>query len=323
MRQSLESNTSGAPVLEGALLTLPCPPGQMTMSEAGSGAPILLVHSVNAAASSYEVKPIYDHAKRSLHVFALDLPGFGLSSRGRADYSLGFYVQAVSRAAAEVRSRTGSAAIDALALSLSCEFLGRAAVERPELFRSLVFVTPTGFETGSRHRRAAPETALGSPMLESVLNVPLWRRALYAGLVSRPSIRFFLRRTFGGSPPRDLIDHAWLSAHSPLAEFAPFAFASGKLFAADIRDVYERLDLPVWLAHGTKGAFSDFSEADWVRTRPNWAVTPFDTGAFPQFQAPDQFMPLLDRFLREAADGTSDWSAALALDPDADPGRCL
>ena len=313
-----------APFSDAASLSLPWPPGRMSLLTAGEGAPLLLVHSLNAAASGYEVKPIFDHARSYKQVFALDLPGFGRSARGRAPYSIAFYVSALLRAADEVRSRSGSPAIDALGLSLSCEFLARAALERPDLFRSLVFVTPTGFETGSEKRRAEPGQALGSPALERALNLPLWRRALYKGLVSRASLRFFLRRTFGGSDvPAGLIDYAYRSAHQPEAEFAPFAFASGKLFAADIRDVYEQLELPVWLAHGTRGSFSDFAGAEWVRTRPNWAVTPFETGAFPQFQARDQFMPLLVQFLEEAASERQDWPDALALAPVTDPGRCL
>lgn len=313
-----------APFSDAASLSLPWPPGRMSLLTAGEGAPLLLVHSLNAAASGYEVRPIFDHARDHRQVFALDLPGFGRSARGRAPYSIAFYVSALLRAADEVRSRSGSPAIDALGLSLSCEFLGRAALERPDLFRSLVFVTPTGFEKGSEKRRAEPGQPLGSPTLERALNLPLWRRMLYKGLVSRPSIRFFLRRTFGGSDvPAGLIDYAYRSAHQPEAEFAPFAFASGKLFAADIRDVYEQLDCPIWLAHGTKGSFSDFSGAEWVRTRSNWAVTPFETGAFPQFQAPDQFMPLLVQFLEEAAFERQGWPGALALAPATDPGRCL
>src|SRR5512147_1527879 len=42
---------------------------------AGPAAPLLLVHSVNAAASAYEVLPLYEHYRKSHTVYALDLPG--------------------------------------------------------------------------------------------------------------------------------------------------------------------------------------------------------------------------------------------------------
>ena len=48
---------------------------------AGSGPPLLLVHSINAAPSTAEVRPLFDHYRRTHTVFAPDLPGFGASPR--------------------------------------------------------------------------------------------------------------------------------------------------------------------------------------------------------------------------------------------------
>lgn len=55
---------------------------------------------------------------------------------------------------AQIQARCGPAAIDALALSLSSEFLARAAAEAPDSFRSIALVSPTGF-SGHRAARAA------------------------------------------------------------------------------------------------------------------------------------------------------------------------
>ena len=276
---------------------LPWGAGQLSLLEAGDGPPLLLIHSVNAAASSYEVKPIFEAMRAHRRVFALDLPGFGLSSRGRDVYTVDRYVEAILLAARTVQALCGGQRVAALALSLSGEVLARAALQHPALFAGLVLVTPTGFETGADKRRGDPPETRETTRLEGVLDFPLWRSALFGALVSRPSVRFFLKRTFGGKPDPDLVDYAWRSAHQPGAAFAAFAFASGKLFAPDIRDVYEALDLPVWLAHGTRGAFAAFGEARWTLTRRNWDLTSFETGAFPHFQAPAAFMPRLDRFL--------------------------
>ena len=72
---------------------------------------------------------------------------------------------------------------------------------------------------------------------------------------------------------------------------------SGKLFSADIRNVYEAIKLPVWVPHGTRGDFSDFSDADWTRAQANWHMQPFDTGALPHFEKPAEFLAALDAFL--------------------------
>lgn len=51
------------------------------------GRPVVLVHSVNAAASSYEMRPLFESLRRTRQVFALDLPGFGRSARDARTYT--------------------------------------------------------------------------------------------------------------------------------------------------------------------------------------------------------------------------------------------
>src|SRR5512141_2005525 len=53
--------------------------GRLSYYVGGEGAPLLLIHSVNASASAYEVLPIYEHFRPRRRVYAVDLPGFGFS----------------------------------------------------------------------------------------------------------------------------------------------------------------------------------------------------------------------------------------------------
>ena len=43
-------------------------------------------------------------------------------------------------------------AADVMAVSLSCEFVARAAIETPERFRSVALISPTGLEGWRRER---------------------------------------------------------------------------------------------------------------------------------------------------------------------------
>src|SRR3954471_7550919 len=47
------------------------------VDESASGRPLVLLHSINAAASAYEMRPLFEHFRDTRPVFALDLPGFG------------------------------------------------------------------------------------------------------------------------------------------------------------------------------------------------------------------------------------------------------
>lgn len=276
--------------------------GPIAYYVAGSGPPVLLIHSINAAASAYEVRPLFEALGRERRVYALDLPGFGFSDRSDRPYDPRLYVDAIQDMLDEIAAETGERRIDALALSLSAEFLGRAASEMPDRFRTLALVTPTGFDRLSESRLGPPGGTREIPVLYSALRVPVWSRGLYNLLVTRPSIRFFLEKTWGSKAiDEGAFEYAYLTSHQPGAQFAPYCFVSGRLFSSDIRTVYERLTLPVLVLHGTKGDFQDFSGIGWTRGRENWRVVPFATGALVHFEQLAGVMEVYRAFLDEPA----------------------
>jgi pimeloyl-ACP methyl ester carboxylesterase len=274
--------------------------GAVSYCVQGNGRPLLLVHSINAAASSYEMKPIYDRLGASHRVYAPDLPGFGLSDRTQRAYSADLYVSAMLEVVGLIRDDLGDIPVDVVALSLACEFVAKAAWRVPGLFGRLVFVTPTGFQKGgSKSDLPASSTRQWSGLLP-VLSLPLMSDALYAALVSRSSIRYFLRKTYGSDAiDAGLLDYSYDTAHQRDAKHAPLAFLSGALFAANPASVYKRLTQFVWMPHATRGDFSDFSEAGWTHKRANWFVQPFDTGALVHFEQPDAFARQLQDFLEQ------------------------
>lgn len=272
--------------------------GPLSYYVAGSGPPALLVHSINAAGSAYEVKPLFERLAAHRTVYAPDLPGFGFSDRSDRSYDIGLYTAAIGDMLEVIAAEREGGPVDALALSLSAEFLARAALERPERIRTLCLVTPTGFERGSETRRGPEGKSREIPGIRRAVTVPLWRRPLYNLLVSRPSIRYFLEKTWGSKRiDEGAFAYAYQASHQPGAEHAPYCFLSGRLFSADIRTIYERLSGPVLVLHGTRGDFQDFSEIGWTRARPNWRVCAFDTGALPQFEQLDAVMAEYERFL--------------------------
>ena len=140
------------PAVSGERFEFDSAAGRISAYVAGQGAPLLLVHSVNAAASVAEVRPLFEHYARTRTVFALDLPGYGFSERSDRDYTPRLMTDALLAMREPMRRRCGEQPVDALAVSLASEFLARAAVEAPQAWRSLALVSPTGF-SGSRSRR--------------------------------------------------------------------------------------------------------------------------------------------------------------------------
>lgn len=287
--------------------------GRLSYYVAGPDAapPLLLVHSINAAASAYEVKPVYEALAATRRVYAPDLPGFGFSDRSARDYTIRLYVDAVHDMLDVIAAEHGEAAIDVLAVSLASEFVARAATETPPRFASLALVTPTGFSSAAPLYTGAPESSREVPGMLAIVSVPLWSRALFDALTSKASIRYFLQRTYGSKAVDEaMVEYDYLSTHQPGAHHAPLAFLSACLFARDIRNIYEQLTLPVWVPHATRGDFKNFSGADWARARANWTFEPMPTGAMPHFEQSEAFLSAYQRFLGTRASAARATNAA-------------
>lgn len=278
--------------------------GRLSVYVDGHGPPLLLVHSVNAAASAAEVRPLFEHYRKSRTVYAPDLPGFGFSERSDREYTPRLMTDALLAITAEIARRHGAAPFDALAVSLACEFLARAALEQTTLFRSLALVSPTGFNGGSDLRGAAGSTRF-MPLLLAALRGPGWGSKLFQGLTRPNVIRYFLRRTWGS---REIDETLWaydvVTTRQPGAEHAPLYFVSGAMFSTDIHRVYEQLTLPIWMSHGVRGDFTDYRAVSLVRGRSNWQIDELSTGALPYFEQFDAFRARYDTFLASVATAT-------------------
>jgi pimeloyl-ACP methyl ester carboxylesterase len=258
--------------------------------------PLLLVHSINASASAFEVAPLYDHYCQTRATYAIDLPGYGLSDRRDRPYTIRLMTDALLDALAHIRSQHGGAAVDVVGVSLSCEYVARAACETPDAVRRIALVSPTGF-SGSKQYRGEPGSSRGIPWLHRAFSNPAWSGGLFNALTRPGVIRYFLQRTFGTKT----IDEAlWrydlLTTRQPGAKYAPLYFLSAHLFAADITTLYEQLTCPVWVSMATRGDFTNYRGRSVVTGRPNWQFELVGGGAMPYFEDLAAFTGRLDPF---------------------------
>lgn len=271
--------------------------------DAGSSAaaadrtPLLLLHSINASGSAYEVKPLFDHYRQHRPVYAPDLPGFGFSERSDRPYLPRLMTDAVHAMVAEIRRLHGDVQIDVLGVSLGSEYAARAAQEAAPRFRSVALVSPTGFNRG-----APFDGPLGSNRgigwLRRFFINPRWSDGIYRWLTKRSVIRYFLKKTWGSAQiDEGLLDYDVLTTLQPNAKHAPFWFVSAFLFSADITRVYQALSMPVWMVHGVRGDFVDYRHKSAYAHQPNWTFDVMPTGALPYFERCDEFVALYDAFL--------------------------
>ena len=261
----------------------------------GVGTPLVLVHSINAAGSAYEMKPIFEYYQGKRPVYALELPGFGFSERSDSVYSWRLYTDSIIEFLTDV---VGEPA-DVIALSLSNEFAARAAYEHSELFRSLSMISPSGFTT--RENKVASQRASDEGNSNSVYNIfanPLWSQAFYDLLATRVSIKYFLQQSFEGEPDKGLMDYGFITCHQRGARYAPLYFVSGQLFTPDIRQaVYEHVSIPVLVIYDRDNFVRFDTLSHLVNEHDNWhsvRVTP--TMGLPHFEKMPEVAKALDGF---------------------------
>ncbi len=267
------------------------------------GRPLVLIHSINAAASAYEVRPIFRHYRDQRPVYALDLPGFGFSARPDVEYSPDTYVEAIITLLSNLNNNSSEPA-DVVALSLSSEFAAEAARRRPELFHSLAVISPTGMYKNDSARSSQAAGTMGiDKLIYPLLSFRLWARPFYDVLTTKRSIRYFLQRSFVGSVPAEMVDYSYATAHQPGAEHAPLYFVSGKLFTENAIDrIYSKVKTPS-LAIYDRDAFVSFDRLpELMAANSAWQekrVAP--SLGLPQWERPEQTFAALDDFWQSLA----------------------
>lgn len=251
-----------------------------------TGRPVLLIHSVNAAASAAEMRPLFDRFRLHRRVVAIDLPGYGKSSRPRMEYTPRLMADGI----VALLDRLDTP-VDMVALSLGCEFAAQAALDRPGLVHSMTFISPTGL--GSEQSRS-PEV----PLIGDLVRAPLVGEALFGLLASRASIEYFLGKSFDGPVDVDLANHAHLAARHRDARFAPASFLEGALFTrAAASRLYDHLEMPV-LVIADRDPYTDFGALPGLLSRKsNWQRHPLAPNrGLPHFDHPDATAELIEAF---------------------------
>lgn len=274
----------------------------------GRGRPLVLVHGVHAVASARDMAPLFDTFRGERPVYALDLPGFGVSDRGPAAVRPEVMERAITSMLRRVYVPGGA---DVVALSLGAEYAARVAVEYPELVHALALLAPTGFkrraEMSRFERRARSGSArVGRPAggLASLF---------YRLLTSRPSLRYALQKSFHGRVDPRMYAYALATRSAPGAEHAPLAFVRGELFpAGDPLGTYGRVAAPTLVLYGSDGFTSFGSLRTFVRWNPQYhAEFVPGTGSLPHYEAPHAVAERLREHFARAADSLSQQAAAV------------
>lgn len=207
------------------------------------GPVIVLVHGIFAGSThrSYnELLPLLDAA--DARVYTLDLPGTGDSDSPKRAYSLAVLDQFVETFLDQVVREPATL----VAESLLTQSALQVAALRPDRVKSLVLLSPTGVVN-----LASPPSRESGNLFDLVYNNDLVGLLFYSALLSDPSLRFFLERTFAdrSKVTEALLDEYRLARGKLNQRWISFAFVAGQLHRR-FADVAPAVAVPVLALFG-------------------------------------------------------------------------
>lgn len=152
--------------------------GTIHYTKLGSGKPILLIHDLSPASSSYEWSEAARQLSQDHTVYSIDLLGYGRSEKPNLTYTNYLYVQLLSDfIKSEIGHRT-----DIVATGASASLAIMACSNSPELFDQLILVNPESILSSS----LIP--GQNAKLYKFILDLPLVGTLIYHISCSRKNI---------------------------------------------------------------------------------------------------------------------------------------
>ena len=231
--------------------------------------------------SAYEWSKVFPAFAAHYSVIAPDLLGWGKSHHLERSYTVSDYLSTIP----EFIRATCSQPVTVVASALTAAFMIRIAIAHPDLFKSLILMTPSGLsDFGNDYTR--------SPFAQ-IVSLPLIDKVLYGGAIAtRFGIENFLQNRQFADPSRisdDIVQAYLKSAQQPHADYTALSFVRGDL-CFDLADYISELTVPTALLWGEKASFTGPELGRRLAAKNPDAIKLFEvirsTGLTPQLELP-------------------------------------
>lgn len=213
------------------------------------GQPLVFLHSLGGGSSAYEWSKVYPAFAADYRVIAPDLIGWGQSTHPERDYRPEDYFTMLG----ELLDWLGEPAV-VVAASLTAGLVIRMAIQRPELFRRLFLVSPSGYgDFGLDY---------GQNLAARLAGVPGLDRLIYqVGAANELAVRNFLEQFLFADRRRlmpETVDAYLASAQQFNADYAALASLRGDL-CFDLALYLADLHVPTSFVWGEQARFSSLA----------------------------------------------------------------
>jgi pimeloyl-ACP methyl ester carboxylesterase len=255
-----------------------------------TGQPVLMVHGIGGGSSIFQYRlnaPTISYS--GYNVYALDLLGFGRSSRPAIRYTQDMHI---SQIASFIETKIGQPTI-LVANSLSAAYSIRLAAERPDLVKALVLISPTGYSELSRAQDQSRINQFNN--LSGFLG-----EALYSIVLADNWQRFFLLDAYASdaSLTPEVLKVYDQNLKVPNAKWVVLSFISGNL-DQDVSAYWPTLTQPSQIIWGQLPGFVEAAEVNkFLEARPDVSYVPIEGAKLlPNEDKVDEFNQAVLEFL--------------------------
>ncbi|MBF2003408.1 MAG: alpha/beta hydrolase [Synechococcales cyanobacterium M58_A2018_015] len=261
---------------------------------AAANRPLLVfLHGFGGGSSAYEWSQVYPAFVPEYQVVAPDLLGWGRSEHLSRFYEIADYLTSLT----EFLEQIGGSGATVIASSLTAALIVCIAVARPELFKALILVAPSGLAD------------FGQPYnswLSQVVSLPVIDRLIYStAIATSAGIRSFLeQRQFARANrvSQEMVDAYLASAQQPNAEYSALSFVRGNL-CFDLAEHIPQLRTPTAILWGKEAQFTRAELGQRFLDLNPQAIQRLhlleDVGLTPQLELPAVTIGVLRQILRE------------------------
>ena len=217
--------------------------GRIYYTKTGSGAPLLLIHDLHPASSSYEWSRMMKKLEKTNTVYTIDLLGCGRSDKPNITYTNYLYVQLLSDfIKSEIGHRT-----DILATGAAASLAVMACGNSPELFDRLILVNPESLLSCSM------VPGKNAKLCKFILDLPIVGTLIYHIASSRQNIADEFKNHYFSNPysvtARD-IDAYYEAAHLGDSPKSVYASVKCNYHKCNIINALKKIDNSIYLLGG-------------------------------------------------------------------------
>ena len=266
--------------------------GRIFYRKTGSGTPLLLIHDLMPAASSYEWNLLEQQFAKDYTVYSIDLLGCGRSDKPNLTYTNYLYVQLINDFVEKViKQRTHVAAT-----GLSGSFVIMACNNNAELFDKIFLINPESIQKLKQIPTFQSRTA------KILMDCPVIGTTIYHILNNRSNIEYNFTEKYFFNPfqvSRRLVDTYHECAHKKESR-GKFLYSSirGRFVNINISNALKNIDNSVFIIGGSKADNIASILETYVELNPSIETATIEgTKLLPHLEAPEKFYQVMKIFL--------------------------